>query len=85
MADALDSKSSVLHGRVGSTPTFGTLPQAMSAICKRAQNPGLSGIFAFLAVGVRMRNSLRTNSQPLSPNGSDSQIFGPGLGQWLGQ
>ena len=42
MADARDSKSRVLNGRVGSTPTFGTL-------LERSQNPGLSGVLAFLA------------------------------------
>ena len=43
---------------------------------KRAQNPGLSGVFAFLAEGVRQRDSQRTNSQPLSGLLSDSQVFG---------
>ena len=33
MADALDSKSCVLNGRVGSTPTFGTLIPCLILFC----------------------------------------------------
>lgn len=46
---------------------------------KRAQNPGLSGVFAFPADSVSRRTWRRTNSQPLSGFLPDCHQFGPGL------
>lgn len=54
--------------------------QTLSTTRKRAQNPAICGVFAFLAEEIRQRrNSRRTNAQPLSGLLHGSQVFGPGL------
>ena len=76
MADARDSKSRILHWVCGFDSHLRYSFQARSPTYKRAQNPGLSGVFAFLAEDVRKHFSHPKNSQPLSGLLSDSQFFG---------